>query len=157
MDKLPKDILDYRLETRAGSNRRQVTQLVHDASLPPSSPPRLELWEREKRPVGRGGQAPVYVQKCTAEGREQERRAVKYIPYHDTTGRQRYLQELATMVEFSHERVRPASSSHQSRDLTTYFLVLETICSHARLVFFGQVHLHCHGISTWGRSLYLST
>ncbi|KAL2204883.1 kinase-like protein [Sarocladium strictum] len=101
METLSIALQDYKVELYDGSTRRLITHAIYDAHLSPSEPPRLETWEREKKPVAEGGQGKVYVQRCFAADTI---RAVKVIRHKDNTGRRRYLQELETMIRFSHQR-----------------------------------------------------
>lgn len=105
MNQLPGAVLDYQLDTR-GSTRRHVTHVIYDPDLPPSAPPRFELWERDKEPIGEGGQGRVFLQRCMSGGRHYTIRAVKVIRSEDEGGKHRYLRELEAMIRFSHQNVR---------------------------------------------------
>jgi hypothetical protein len=105
-DQLPEALLRYQLEIQRGS-RRRVTQIVHDAHLPPSAPPRLEVWESGKQLIGEGGQSEVFLQTCTSTGSLQNQcRAVKVIRCQDGARRRRYVREIEILAKFSDERVR---------------------------------------------------
>lgn len=99
-------VLRYQLEIQQGS-RRRVTQIVHDPLLPPSAPPRLETWESQKQPIGKGGQGNVFLQSCTSAGpRQNQCRALKVIRCQDGDRQRRYMREIEIMAKFSDERVR---------------------------------------------------
>lgn len=106
-DQLSEALLDFQLETQNGGSRRRVTHIIYDPDLPPSAPPRLEVWESVKEPIGEGGQGKVLLQTCTSDGpRHNTRRALKVIRCSDDDGRRRYAREMETMVRFSHKKVR---------------------------------------------------
>lgn len=116
MDQLPDAVLDYHLTTRRSADRRLVTHIIHDPDLPPSTPPRSEQWERDREPIGEGGQGRVYLQRCTSGARHYNLRAVKIIRYQDDHGKHRYLRELETMIRFSHRNVRALVSRTPSQN-----------------------------------------
>lgn len=101
----PEAVLRYKLEIQKG-DRRRVTHLVHDPDLPPSAPPRYEIWESRRRPIGKGAQGEVYLQTCTSAGPLQNKcRALKVIRFQDGDERRRYVREIEIMGRFSDERV----------------------------------------------------
>ncbi|WKT53720.1 Ankyrin repeat [Fusarium oxysporum f. sp. vasinfectum] len=99
---LPDLLRDYKLETRF--HKRHIIHIFDDPDAPPSSQQRLEYWENEKRPIGRGGQGRVFLQTCTSGSRSYTQRAVKMIPFHYDGGRRRYIRELETIIKFSHDK-----------------------------------------------------
>jgi len=112
MDSLPAYVRDYRLETEFP--KRRIVHVYDDPDAPPGSQRRRETWKSSKRPIGSGGQGCVFLHTCTSStnGTHSNRpaitqRAVKMIPLQlGSGGRQRYDQELATMIKFSHAKVR---------------------------------------------------
>jgi hypothetical protein len=101
---LPDLLRDYKLETRF--HKHHIIHIFDDPDAPPSSQQRLEYWENEKRPIGRGGQGLVFLQTCTSGSRNHTQRAVKMIPLQYSGGRRRYIRELETIIKFSHDKVR---------------------------------------------------
>ena len=103
-EELPEAVRDNRLET-IFTKRYEVIHLIDDPDAPPSAPPRREQWKSEKKPVGRGGQGQVYIQRCISGPSADAQRAVKMIPHQEGGGRRRYIRELTAVTRFSHARV----------------------------------------------------
>ncbi|KAM0351145.1 hypothetical protein ACHAPU_002929 [Fusarium lateritium] len=79
------------------------------------SPPRRERWEKVK-PLGRGGQGEVVLERCVGGLRNLTERAVKKIPIERGDPRQIYKRELATIIKFSHDKVSGVPSTASSID-----------------------------------------
>lgn len=103
MDSLPAYVRDYRLETEF--HKRRIVHIYDDPDAPPGSQRRRETWKSGRKPIGSGGQGRVFLHTCTSGNRLATHRAVKMIPLQLGSGRQRYGQELATMIKFSHSKV----------------------------------------------------
>jgi len=103
-DSLPAYVQDYRLETEI--HKRRIIHIYDDPDAPPGSQRRREKWESSKKPIGSGGQGRVFLQTCTSGSRLITYRAVKVIPLQLGNARRHYGQELATMIKFSHSKVR---------------------------------------------------
>lgn len=114
-DDLPEHVRDFKLETRY-SGRGQIVHFVNDPEAPALSAKVKEYWEREKRPIGRGGQGQVALQLCISGPQKNARRAVKKIPLEDSATKRRYITELKTNIKFSHDRY----STHFVRTLGWY-------------------------------------
>lgn len=118
---LSQAVRDHQLTARIGKSPRYVIHDIRDARLPPSAPPSPQTWKSDKKPIGKGGQGRVFLQKCIggAQTHDATERAVKVIPYQSHDEKQRYRRELETLVRFSHQRVTiiwPPSANVRKRE-----------------------------------------
>ncbi|EXK79196.1 serine/threonine protein kinase [Fusarium oxysporum f. sp. raphani 54005] len=100
---LPHHVRDFKITTRILDNRN-VIHFLDDPEAPPFAPKLEQHWEREKHPVGRGGQGRVYLQTCTKGPAKGTIRAVKTLKLQQDNQRQRYVSELSTIARFSHQK-----------------------------------------------------
>lgn len=101
-DEISDIVRDYKLETEL--LKRYTVHKFNDPDAPPSSAQRSEYWEYSQS-LGYGGQGKVILQKCVKGIRHHTERAVKIIPLRDGNHGHRYVQELETIIKFSHDRV----------------------------------------------------
>jgi hypothetical protein len=107
MDRLPDLVRDSRLETPIFDSR--IT--VHDYEESGDTPQdrlvrRREEWEREARPIGRGGFSLVWLEKCTKGNTAQAYRVLKEISMTDSRTRTAdYVRELEAIAKFSQRKV----------------------------------------------------
>lgn len=76
----------------------------------------VQAWKTGKYPIGHGGQGKVFLQTCARGDRQGMQRAVKIIPTEEGVKRSRHLQELGTILRFSHAKVS-AQHLHTSSSL----------------------------------------
>jgi len=161
-DQLPWHVRERRLVSGfPEDSSRVVVHEVDDPNAHPSSPPRLELWETARRPIGSGGQGEVFLQRCHAANGPYTQRAVKIIPLKpgQRGNIRRYNGELETIYRFSKVRLldRPRQSSAVYRYVLSHCyapLVLETLREVFRMVLVAgwRSSVHNHGVPPRGRS-----
>ena len=102
-------VVDSRLETRFPN--AELTKHVFYEADPLSNQReirRTEYWRREKRAIGAGGSAQVWLEECWRGKRKGQLRAVKQIwqPPHSDSNATEYHRELEAIAKFSHPNVR---------------------------------------------------
>lgn len=107
-NRLPEHVRDCKLKTQFLGDGR-IAHILSDSNVSPLSPKVPEIWQREKRSIGRGGQGRVILQTCTSGPQVGTQRAVKIIPFQRGSTRRRYIAELKTNIKFSHDKVQTRS------------------------------------------------
>jgi hypothetical protein len=84
----------------------EVIHYIDDPDTPPFTPKRKEEWKTERRPIDKGGQGQVFLQKIICGGRFHTQRAVKKIPLaQGNGGKKRLRRELEAITQFSQAKV----------------------------------------------------